>query len=69
METIPLKYNAYNNENLFTSSEVELMETNDNGFTGVHQLILFTFSEVELMETLERSPANCRISSFYFFGS
>ena len=27
METIPLKYNAYNNENLFTSSEVELMET------------------------------------------
>ena len=55
---------------LFTSSEVELMETSQ-GMRPVHwRGGLFTSSEVELME-ISRVTTDCSVPSspFYFFGS
>ena len=72
METTPKQMGPHQTHiRLFTSSEVELMETLIYRYKlHDHHRTLFTSSEVELMET-SRVTTDCSVPSspFYFFGS
>ena len=56
METSYQSYQFYQSSALFTSSEVELMETQGANVSPHDACALFTSSEVELMETLAQYP-------------